>query len=390
MSPRPTGPPRVMGEQTMRYLCVLASLLLIPSCKDEGLRNIPPPDVQVDAYFQRAASKVDVLWVVDDSGSMAPRQENLAKNFASFIDLFSRASIDFRIGVATTDIFKTPGQLRGSPKVLTPKTPSLATAFAGNIRVGTSGSPYESGMQAAQLVLDAQKAANEPKQAVYEACRVDCATAPVPDTCELTCDGKAGIDFLRPDAYLYVIFVTDEEDESAQDVRYFWRYFETIKGVGNDGLVTTAAIAGDVPKNTCGATPGARYKQLSDLTGGELGSICDESFASTLRKLATSAVGLKRKFALSKAPNEATLAVKLKYPCNTPAADLAPCASVDKAQCAGNPDDSVNIVCVAKQGGPDGWSYEAGNNLIYFAGDSVPGLKAEVDIEYYEAGKGPP
>src|SRR6185295_14389018 len=116
----------------------------------------------------------------------------------------------------------------------------------------------------------------------------------------------------RPDAYLYLVFISDEEDESSEDVRFFWRAFETTKGIGNDGTVTTAAIMGDVPTNSCGATPGARYKALSDLTGGEVGSICDPNFSTTLRKLATNAVGLKRKFALAEPPDPATISIVVK------------------------------------------------------------------------------
>jgi len=172
-------------------------------------------------------------------------------------------------------------------------------------------------------------------------------------------------------------------------VRFFYRYFETAKGVGNDGTVTTAAIMGDTPTNSCGATPGVRYKALSDLTGGEVGSICDTNFSVTLGKLARNAVGLKRKFALQAKPNIQTLQVRLRYPCNVPADQIATCASVDRTACEGNPADSMNVVCTPRQGAPDGWTYEAGGNLVYFAGESVPGLSAQIELQYYEEGKGP-
>ena len=133
--------------------------------------------------------------------------------------------------------------------------------------------------------------------------------------------------------------------------------------------------------------PGARYLALSRLTGGEVGSICDSEFASTLKKLATSAVGLKRKFALTLAPNVETLQVTLRYPCNVRADLLAPCAEVDKAACQGQPADSYNVACTPVQGGPDGWSYEAENHVIFFAGEAVPGLAARIEVQYYEEGK---
>lgn len=367
---------------------LLVCLAALSGCPKERVTRVLPPDVRVDTYTQQSASKVDVLWVVDNSGSMAPRQENLAKNFQAFIDLFSKGSIDFRIGITTTDIFKQPGQLRGTPKVLTPLTPSLANAFATNIKVGTQGSPYEAGLQSAQLVIDTYRSANAAKLDAMAACKAGCKNTSNSTQCQASCETTHALEFLRPDAYLYLIFVSDEDDESSPDVRSFWRSFETAKGVGNDGTVTTAAIVGEDP-NSCGATPGNRYKALSALTGGDLGSICDADFAKTLRKLATNAVGLKRKFALARPPNLETLEVRVKYPCDVAADALTNCQSVDKADCEGAPADAVALICIPPQGGPDGWTYEKDNQSVFFAGDSVPGLHSQVDLQYYEEGKGP-
>ncbi|MBS1150523.1 MAG: Cell surface protein precursor [Myxococcaceae bacterium] len=370
----------------MKRILVVGLCLLAGGCTPPKLKKTLPPDVRVDTYAQQSASKIDVLWVVDDSGSMAPRQENLAKNFQSFIDVFSKGAIDFRIAVTTTDIFKNRGQLKGSPKILTPKTSGLVAAFQSNVKVGILGSPYEAGLQAALMAIELQNEANAPKQATLETCLAVCKGA---QACIDTCNLGNTFDFLRTDAYLYLIFVTDEEDESAEDIRYYWRSFETAKGLGNDGTVTTAAIMGDVPTNGCGATPGTRYKALSDLTGGEVGSICDTNFSATLKKLATNAVGLKRKFAIARKPNITTIEVAVRYPCNTLDEIVRSCASVDRTECIDNPPESLNLVCKPPQGGPDGWSYEPATQVIFFAGESVPFLKGLVEIQYYEEGMGP-
>lgn len=373
------------GLRAPLTLLLLTVSALGCECRPQGLVNTLPPDVRVDTYTQQAASKIDVLWVVDNSGSMAARQENLARNFGSFIQEFTRNSIDYRIAVTTTDIFKEAGRFVGTPKILTPTTPNVAAAFANNIKVGITGSPFEVGLEAARLSLDLQVQANT---ASVMQCQAACPMANQA-VCRANCETTAVFQFLRRDAYLYLIFVTDEEDRSSQDVRFFYRYFETVKGVGNDGTVTTAAIMGDTPSNACGATPGTRYKALSDLTGGEVGSICDTNFSTTLGKLARNAVGLKRKFALQAKPNIQTIQVRLRYPCNVPADQIASCASVDRTACMGNPADSMNLVCTPKQGAPDGWAYEEGGNLIFFAGESVPGLSGQIELQYYEEGKGP-
>jgi len=372
----------------LRAVAVLL-LLCLPACTEDRIRKALPPDVRVDTWTQQSASRIDVLWVVDNSGSMEPRQANLARNFGSFIDVFTQNAIDYRLAITTTDTFKDKGAFKGSPAVITPRTASPVSAFQSNIRVGTAGSPYEAGMDAAVMALDARAALNAPILEARENCRIGCLNKANASTCQANCEEAHAVEFLRPDAYLYIVFVTDEEDKSGNpDLRYYYRKLETALGPGNDGMVSTAAIIGDVPSNSCNATPGKRYQQLAELAGGELGSICDPEFATTLRKLATSAVGLKRKFALAKAPNVSTLEVRVLYPCNAPADVTAPCARVDRAACTPEaPADSYNLVCTPKQGGPDGWNYEPNGRLVYFAGESVPGVNAKLEVQYYEEGK---
>src|SRR5262245_51904437 len=64
--------------------------------------NVPR---QCDLYRQLSVRKVDILWVVDSSGSMAPKQARLASNFNNFVDQLVNANppIDFHIAVISTD-----------------------------------------------------------------------------------------------------------------------------------------------------------------------------------------------------------------------------------------------------------------------------------------------
>ncbi len=361
-------------------------VLLVPlltGCPNEKLTTALPPDLRIDTHQQKSVSRVDVLWVVDNSGSMAPRQENLALNFQSFISIFGRQSIDYRIAVTTTDIFRDRGALRGP--VLSPASPDINARFGENIRVGTGGTSFESGLRAAELALDKIAAANAEAYAATDACKGGCSKDPQPLLCIERCAADFTGEFLRPDAFLYLVFVSDEEDFSDGDLRHYWRAYETAQGVGNDLIVTTAAIIGE-EDNSCGATVGSRYAGLSALTGGELGSICDDNFQLTLKKLANSAVGLRRKFPLGVKPNEKTLEVFAKYPCNAQAEVLSACLDVDRTACAENPATSTNALCRVRQGGADGWSYEPASNLIFFAGDSVPALRSQIELHYYPEG----
>jgi hypothetical protein len=47
----------------------------------------------------------------------------------------------------------------------------------------------------------------------------------------------------------------------------------------------------------------------------------------------------------------------------------------------------LGVSCVPRKGGDDGWSYEAANQVLFFAGESVPYPGSEIDIQYYEEGK---
>src|SRR5690242_20617262 len=105
----------------MRRLTLILLGALV-ACEKPRLNMVLPPNVRIDAYNQESASNIDVLWVVDNSGSMAPRQENVAKNFQAFMEVFQKSGIDYRLAVTTTDIFKEKGNFVGSPKILTPKT----------------------------------------------------------------------------------------------------------------------------------------------------------------------------------------------------------------------------------------------------------------------------
>ena len=113
--------------------------------------------------------------------------------------------------------------------------------------------------------------------------------------------------FVRDDAFLFVIFVSDENDSSFGELRYYWRVFEQLKGIGNEDTVSLSAIIGPPNDLTTGegggcdsdagmASAGDRYAMLAEETGGIWGSICDASFADTLDALGSAAVGLKRKF----------------------------------------------------------------------------------------------
>ena len=68
---------------------------------------------QIDVFHQVTRQAVDLLLVVDNSGSMREEQESLSSNFLDLIDNFAEADVDWQIGVVTTDVLNDGGRLMG-------------------------------------------------------------------------------------------------------------------------------------------------------------------------------------------------------------------------------------------------------------------------------------
>ncbi len=316
---------------------------------------------QCDGFTQSSVRKVDILWVIDSSGSMGPKQARLAANFDGFMQQLVNANppIDFHIAVTTTDTDDPAarGKLRpwsllgqtddyiacfpqtgGTIFCNTGGTTSTAvTAFGQMSQVGTSGSPQERGLYAAYLAL----------------------------TNTFNLSTEAVTRFVRPDAALYVVMVSDEDDSSCSPMtrqalctadpgcrcapnqtlngtgawgstEYFVRFFETYKGYGNQDSVAVAAIVSSdadagVPSQfgdpnphvgccrslngqacpTEGTNDGgfevsyfaSRYVQVAAATGGVSVSICQDDFSGALASLGFAASGLRREFRLTRGPD---------------------------------------------------------------------------------------
>jgi len=316
------------------------------SCDDDIITSLPPPEIQVVELKQRPAASVDILWVVDNSQSMVQEQQLLAQNFNRFITSLTTCQgtgvdgdrcdfdtkvcsvsgapcnpPDYHIGVISTDVGNQldQGKLRrvgvcvpnvgaspsggqfvycqgdnrhcadnaapenpvcdmGQPiAFIAPTTPGAESAFARAVQVGVTGSGLERGIQAAAMALgrDADRTTGNFNAAPAE---------------------NSG--FLRQDASLFVIFVSDEDDSSFGQISYFYRAFESLKGAGNEGLVSFSAIVGDPDPDgaeavrggcppepsTPIAAPGTRYVGLAMYSRGLSAEfrVCDEKRLTSL------------------------------------------------------------------------------------------------------------
>lgn len=283
-----------------------------------------------DVFHLPADVKVDVLWVVDNSGSMYEEQEALAENFSGFIGWAQTLGVDYHIGVTSTDMEDPDhsGRLQGTIRVIDPGTPNPAEVFGDNVRLGINGSPYEMGLAASHAAL------SPPLVTGYNA------------------------DFLRDDAKLAVIYVSDEEDQSPGEVEFYVQYFLNMKGTAE--WVTLSAICGDLPDGcsdpemgSAGAAP--RYHAVQNRTGGSFHSICQSDWSGLMADLGEDAFAPIRTFPLSRPADPATIAV-----------------TVD-----GSPVPQAGVT-----GGPDGWTYLQQQNAVWFGDNVLPPGGSVVRIAY--------
>ena len=283
------------------------------------------PDNRVDEYKQKNAV-ADILWVVDNSRSMKEEQDSLAENFDNFIQFILETQVDYHIGVIKTEILSGNSgcavPLHGTNKIISSEmTPEVAKQyFTENIKVGIEGGALEKGIDAASIAL------SEP------------------------CISGANAGFLRNQASLFIIFVSDEDDSSYGSIRYHTRFFKQLKGIGNDNLISLSCIVGTGTSDCPTAAKGTRYIELADLTGGDAMNIC-APFSEHLGNLGVQASGLRRFFFLSKKPVVETILV-----------------TVDNENISENPSS--------------GYLYIAESNEIQFGGSYVPPPGSTIRISY--------
>ena len=81
----------------------LGGLVACRDCDDDTFQRLPDPEDQIDIFDQKGAAKVDILWVIDDSESMAQEQEKVSNGFAAFFGQLLDSQVDYQIGVVTTN-----------------------------------------------------------------------------------------------------------------------------------------------------------------------------------------------------------------------------------------------------------------------------------------------
>ncbi len=323
--------------------------------------------VQVQLAQPRA--QVDILWVVDSSGSMAWAQNKLKSNFESFAQKLKNTRIDFQVGVTSLDVCKVDdttgiavpdalcpnatyipsgskiggkivGPLRGNLQAdpstkqsILRDTGDFVQAFQRTALLGTKGSAFEHGLWAAKLAVE--KALNP------------------------NGENKG---FIRPNASLSVVVLSDEEDDSVQmwcedgygrtsttadgkkdltlcqdggrspfldafgispyalmktakglpitthkytaDAFKAWASTSAVKGEGNFRVSAITGLRGNDGNINCSLSSGGpeesgtNYIKAAQLTGGSVENICSDDWSSVLGNIGQNTVELATRVSL--------------------------------------------------------------------------------------------
>jgi hypothetical protein len=191
VTPTPSPTPKVTPTPTPTPTVTPSSTPIYKAGADKF--NVPAADT----------AKVDMLFCVDNSGSMADKQQVLADSVNTFIGLFVTGGVDFHIGIVTTDTENTDAKYwsdrlvgyvtpnRGrllskyTEKFLTKNSTSVTDKMKANAKVGTSGSGDEQCFGSMLYALD--------------------------DT--MLSSGNYNEGFVRDDALLSMIVISDEDED---------------------------------------------------------------------------------------------------------------------------------------------------------------------------------
>ncbi len=244
---------------------------------------VPPATTRTDRYEQIEKPKVDILWVVDNSGSMDKEQKDLGTNFPIFMDYFLNSNLDYHIGVVSTDMDNPAqsGKLIEAQGVrfITPETPNPSVTFEQMSSLGIFGSGTEKGIEAAYTALELKTEINK--------------------------------DFLRDDSAVHIIVVSDEHDYSTANPISKAEFIEYLNNLrAEDDNVSFNSIVAP-RQNLCPSVtePGTEYIDVTEGVGGVFWSLCDEDWVGALEAIGLETAGLKREYFLSSKPVEGTVDV---------------------------------------------------------------------------------
>ncbi len=274
-----------------------------------------------DSFTVGAMADLDILFAVDKSGSMADDNAQIVSAIGSLTGVLDDSGARYQLAAVVQD----DGCIVGSQPWIDESFDSAAAVVAMDemVNEGSAGNNSERAFMLMEAALNQASA------------------------------GGCNEGLLRESAWLHLVGVSDEPEQSVQSYSYYMASFQGM--VADPSMVVFHAIGGDYPGG-CGSGVAAPYAGMYEAvvnSGGYFISICTGDMAGELEVLGEQMVALSGgdgTYPLSQAPVEASLLV------------LADGKTVGD------------------------WSYDAEENAIRFDKGCEPAEGAIVEVSYHLAG----
>ncbi|MCB0379006.1 MAG: hypothetical protein KDD33_10985 [Bdellovibrionales bacterium] len=290
---------------------LISAFMLIPlsifaiSCSDKSFSAKPSDNVgpsqcndgqncDYDLYDytkDAVAPKADILFVVDNSGSMSPEQREMGNKFPSFLS--SLGDLDYRIAITTTDIadgdnppssINQWGALQDGRLIA---FPNGAAYLDGSLGVATEQSHFLNTVRRQETINCENSGYN------LDLCPSGDERGLLAANMTITSNYN---NFIRPDGHLAIVFLSDEDERSDGNetftaVEYpnnFVTVFQSIypnKSLKAHSIIIRPGDSGclyDQSINSPRGFFGDTYAELSNLTGGIIGDICASDYSGQL------------------------------------------------------------------------------------------------------------
>lgn len=338
-----------------RFVIAACVLALLTSCdKSADSFSLASEEKVFEVTAQYKPRPIDILWVIDNSGSMSTSQTNLSENFSAFISKFASKGYDFQMAVTTTDAYYSDfgystnysrlrdgiSPTRSNVYIMKPDTPQLEEVFKKNIRMGTAGSGDERALSSFKATL--------------------------------LNTWQWNVAFRRSDAFLAIIIVTDEEDFSQTSVnanesysnpnlipvQSYKTWLDSFTGQVEGGQKMYSVNSINIKDAACrtqliggGFTErkiAQRVMDLVALTGGTSESLCSD-FADTLDLISENVVVNSTSFVLEREAIPSSIVIKV---------------------------DGVSLVKDTD------FFYDSATRTVTFSNQSAPGVGSSVYVYY--------
>jgi hypothetical protein len=246
-----------------------------------------PPMVNMNypiKAIERTNTQVDILWVIDNSGSMSTIQQNVISNTSIFLQEFDKkGGIDWKMGLLSTDQDERPYLGLNSRAGFNSRSPNRVSTFVSAVSsLGINGSYTE---KTFTPVMNRLNSKNQ---------------------------------FIRKNAMLVIISVTDVREQSQASSPEFIEFLTNLKG----GDISKAKFYGVYSAKDFGCRgedsywtySSSKYEQVVVATGGSVFAACAADFGTKLTSMAKEIISYLQnsKIMLKKLPKTETIKIFYK------------------------------------------------------------------------------